>query len=98
METPQSVKYKFKTKTSKKPFELKFTIPEKIHSFDIYDAYLEDPIPEVIPKMVVHPFDGIGVYEGLHMGVNNRYRYMFKTKHWTSWKNLMGAENPPGLI
>ena len=80
-----------------KPLELKFTIPEKKNSSEIYDAYLADPIPEVIPKMVVHPFDGIGVYDELHMGVKNRYRYMFKTKHGTSWKNLMCGENPPGF-
>ena len=41
----------------------------------------------VIPKFVVHPFYGIGVFNGLHMGVKNRYRYVLRTKHGTSCKN-----------
>ena len=42
-------------KFSVQPFELKFRTPEKKPSTDIYNLYLEDSLPLVMPK----PYDGI---------------------------------------
>ena len=39
------------------PFKLKFKIPEKKHSSDIYESYLEEHMPLNMPKTVLHPFD-----------------------------------------
>ena len=79
------------------PFHLKFKIPEKKFSSDIYDAYLEEPMPQVIPKTVLHPLEGVGelVEVGFLMGVKNRYRYMFKINRGSSWKNFHIRETPP---
>ena len=69
------------------PFKLKFKIPKKIFSSAIYDSYLEETVPKVMPNTAMHPLDGIGEFDGFFMGVKNRYRYMFKNKG-TCWKNF----------
>ena len=81
------------------PFELKFKIPEKRFSSDIYDLYLEEPMLQVMPKTILHPLDGVGelVEVGFLMGVKNRYRYSFKLNRGTSWKNFHIGERPPGF-
>ena len=77
------------------PFELKLKTPEKKHSSDIYDSYLEEPLPLNMPKTVLHPFDGVGVFDCYLNGNKNIFRYMFKNKG-TCWKNIYIGENPPG--
>ena len=82
------------------PFELKFKLPEKRFSSDIYDSYLEEPILQVMPKTILHSLDGVGelVEVGFLMGVKNRYRYSFKLNRGTSWKNLHIGERPFGKM
>ena len=81
------------------PFELKFKIPEKRFSSDIYDVYLEEPMLQVMPKTILHPLDGVGelVEVGFLKGVQNRYRYEFKLNRGLSWKNFHIGKRPPGF-
>ena len=83
----------------KEPFELKFKIPEKRFSSDIYDLYLEEPMPQVMPKTILHPLDGVGelVEVGFYMGFKNIYRYLFKLDRGVSCKNFHIGKRPPGF-
>ena len=77
------------------PFELNFKKPEKKHSSDVYDSYLEEPLPLVMPQTLLHPLDGIGVFDGLYKKIKNKYTYRFKTNHGTSWKIFHIGEKSP---
>jgi hypothetical protein len=78
-----------------KPFQLKFRKPEKKYSSDIYDSYLEEPLPLVMPQTILHPVDGIGEFHGYYKKIKNKYTYKFKTSKGMSWKTFHIGEKSP---
>ena len=82
-------------KQIEEPFELNFKKPEKKHSSDVYDSYLEEPLPLVMPQTLLHPLDGVGVFDGFYKKIKNKYTYRFKTNRGTSWKTFHIGEKSP---
>ena len=78
-----------------KPLKLKLRKPEKKYSSDIYDSYLEDPLPLVMPQSILHPVDGIGEFDGYYKKIKNKYTYKFKTSKGMSWKTFHIGEISP---
>ena len=77
------------------PFELSFRKLENKYSSDVYDLYLEKPLRLVMPQTILHPLDGIGVFDGFYKKITNKYTYRFKTNHGTSWKTFHIGEKSP---
>jgi hypothetical protein len=82
-------------KQIEEPFELNFKEAEKKHSSDVNDSYLEEPLPLVMPQTLLHPLDGVGVFDGFYKKIKNKYTYRFKTNRGTSWKIFHIGEKSP---
>jgi hypothetical protein len=82
-------------KHEEKPFELRFLKSEKKYSSDIYDSYLEAPLPLIMPQTILHPIEGIGEFHGYFKKIKNKYTYRFKTNCGMSWKTFHIGEKSP---